>query len=700
MEEQKKDILWRIYIVYFGTAVFALLIFLKVIYIQVVQGEHYREMARSITTRYVDIEALRGDICAEDGRLMATSIPVYEIRMDLSSGVISAEVFNGKIDSLSYSLARLFQDRSPREYKNSLINARRNQERYYLLKRNVNYYQVNALKSFPILNLGRYKGGLIIVENKRREMPFKSLAARTIGYERGGAFVGLEGAYRDELEGIHGKRLMQKTSGGLWMPVSDQNEIDPQNGKDIITTINVNMQDVVENALKEQLEKYGAGHGTAVVMEVSTGHIKAISNLSRDEDDEYVEYFNYAVGESTEPGSTFKLASMIAALEDNLADPDDLINTGEGSIVYSDRLMKDSREEGFGIISVKNAFEVSSNVAISQIINEGYKHDPNRFINRLKAMGIDTPLGLEIKGEGKPVVNEVNSSSWSAVSLPWMAIGYEVALTPLQILAFYNAIANNGKKVKPMFVKEIRQTGRTVKKFDTQILKNQICSNSTLAKVKEMLEGVVENGTAQNIKSSSYKIAGKTGTAQVADTKFGYRRESGVVYRASFVGYFPAENPAYSMIVVVHNPKGWIYNGSQVAAPVFKKIADRIYATHIILPEEELKDDYLAHMPAFRMSNYDDLKDIYSEFDCILSGKPQRAWVQSVINKDTVVFREREFIENLVPNVVGMGLKDALYVLENANLKVKFTGKGIVRKQSIRPGVRISEGMNILIELS
>ncbi len=700
MEHQKKDILWRIYVVYFLTAIFALLIFLKVLYIQVVDGEKYREMARNTTTRYVNIEALRGDICADDGRLLATSIPVYEIRMDLSSNIIKPELFNSKIDSLSFHLSQLFKDRTPKEYKNALTAARKNQERYFLVKRNVNYNQMLAIKKFPIFNLGRYKGGLIIVENKRREMPFKSLAARTIGYERGGAFVGLEGAYKDKLEGIQGKRLMQKTSGGLWMPVSDQNEIDPENGKDVISTINVNIQDVVENALRDQLEQYEAGHGTAVVMEVKTGHIKAISNLTRHENGFYVEYFNYAVGESTEPGSTFKLASMIAALEDKLVSPEDLINTGDGSIVYSDRTMRDSRAEGFGTITVKNAFEVSSNVAISQIINDGYKYDPDRFIKRLKSMGLDKPLGLEIKGEGTPVIKEINSSGWSAVSLPWMAIGYEVSLTPIQILAFYNAIANEGTMVKPMFVKEIRQTGRTLEKFDTQVLNRQICSPATLAIVKGMLEGVVENGTAQNIQSSLYKIAGKTGTAQVADTRYGYKRESGVVYRASFAGYFPAEDPVYSMIVVVHNPKGWIYNGSQVAAPVFKRISDRIFATHLELPEEELQENLLAYLPAFRMANIEDLKTIYSMFDCKMPVMPKNQWVQSVSSNDTIVFRERNFIENLVPNVVGMGLRDALFVLENAGIKVKFSGKGRVKNQSIIPGVRITNGMEILIELS
>jgi cell division protein FtsI (penicillin-binding protein 3) len=700
MENTKKDILWRIYVVYFLTVVFALAIFLKVIYIQAVEGEKWRELAKSSSMRYFNIDAIRGDICADDGRLLATSIPIYEIRMDLSSNVIDNDLFYKKIDSLSLSLSNLFKDRTQQQYKNAFIQARKQQDRYFLVKRNVSYNQMNVLKKFPLFNLGRYKGGVLIIEHKRREMPFKNLASRTIGYERGGAYVGLEGAYRAQLEGIQGKRLMQRTSGGLWMPVSSQNEIEPKNGRDIITTININIQDVAETALRDQLSRLEAQHGTVVVMEVATGHIKAISNLTRKENGLYEEDFNYAIGESTEPGSTFKLASMIAALEDGLVKPEDLIKTGDGRIVYHDRVMTDTRKEGFGTITVKQAFEVSSNVAMSQIINEGYRKDPMRFINKLREMGIDQPLGLEIRGEGIPVISDVNSPGWSAVSLPWMAIGYEVSLTPLQILTFYNAIANNGKMIKPVFVKEIRQTGKTIEQFSTKTINRQICSQKTLDIVKEMLEGVVENGTAQIIKTPLYKIAGKTGTAQVADKSSGYKRQKGVVYRASFAGYFPADNPAYSMIVVVHNPKGWIYTGSQVAAPVFRKISDRIYATHIIMPEEEYSQPQIAWLPAFRMANINDLKEIYSHFDCKVLAMPQNQWVQSVVNNDTVSFREREFIENLVPNVVGMGLRDALFVLENAGLRVTFSGKGLVRKQSISPGVRISNGTEINIDLS
>ncbi len=700
MESTKKDILWRIYLLYFLTALFGLFIFFKVLYIQVIEGDKWRSVARTTTMRYFDIDAIRGDICADDGRLLATSIPVYEIRMDLSPAVISDELFYNKIDSLAIKLSMLFNDRSREDYKSSIIEARRRGERYFLVKRNVSYHEMNALREFPIFNLGRFRGGLIIVENKRREMPFKNLASRTIGYERGGVFVGLEGAYREKLQGVHGKRLMQRTSGGLWMPVSSQNEIEPINGKDVITTININIQDIVENSLRSKLEKSEASHGTAVVMEVATGKIKAISNLTRTEGGSYIESFNYAIGESTEPGSTFKLASMIAVLEDSKFSPEDLINTGDGEIAYSDRVMRDAVRGGFGTITVQNAFEVSSNVAISKIVHDSYSNNPMRFVNRLRSLGLDKPLNVEIRGEAAPVISDVTSSSWSAVSLPWMAIGYEVSLTPLQLLTFYNGIANNGKVMKPMFVNEIRQTGKTVKKYSPTVINEKLCSPETIRKVKAMLEGVVKNGTASNIYTSKYSIAGKTGTAQVADTKHGYRRESGVVYRASFAGYFPADNPVYSMIVVVHDPQGYAYNGSLIAAPVFREIADRIFATQLDFPNHELYRSKLAWLPSFRMGNFNDMKKFYSNFDCVLTDLPNNQWVQSVVNSDTVKFREREFVENLVPSVIGMGLKDAIYMLENVGMNVKFEGKGMVRKQSIRPGVRIRKGDEIFLELS
>jgi len=701
VDKNKGDILWRIYLVYFLTVGFGILILFKVAYIQFVDGDDWREMARNSTIRYANIDAIRGDILADDGRLLATSVPVYEIRMDLHRSVVSDELFSAGIDSLAFRLSRLFRDRSQAEYKRQLLQARRNQERYFLVKRHVSYHQLTELRTFPIFRHGRFRGGLVVNPRARREMPFKSLAARTIGYEREGVYVGLEGAYREHLEGIQGKRLEQRISGGQWMPLSDVNEIRSQNGKDIITTINIHMQDIVETELRKQLEKFSAQHGTVVVMEVKTGKIKAISNLTRNAYGRYDETYNYAVGESTEPGSTFKLASMIALLEDGIVTPDDFIQTGDGATTFYGRSMRDAREGGFGTITVKEAFALSSNVAFGTLVEENYKRNPQRFLNRINALGINEPLGIEISGEGMPYIPKLGDANWSGLTLPWMSIGYNVSLTPLQILSLYNAVANNGRMMKPVFVDEVRQTGRTIHRFQPQVLNRSIASGYTLRIVREMLEEAVESGTASGIKSSLYPIAGKTGTAQIA-IDGAYRSGGRAAYRASFVGYFPADNPVYSMIVVVHNPKGWVYTGSQVAAPVFKTIADKIYATRQLnVSDDWATSPVMASLPAVRAGARNDIENIYSVFDCKLFFADDLPWVvSSVKSSDTVMVSGREMIPNLVPNVVGMGLKDAMYVLENSGLRVRFAGRGVVRTQSIRPGIRIAEGNVIFIQLS
>ena len=699
-KSEKDDILWRIRLVYAFIALFALVIAGKVVFIQFVEGDHYRALAQQATMRYASIDAARGDIRADDGRLLATSIPIYEIRMDLSRRVVSDELFSAGIDSLCLSLSRLFRDRTAAQYRAELINARRNQERYFLVKRNVSYHELAQLKQFPVFRLGRFRGGLIVNERTRREMPYKSLAARTIGYERGGFYVGLEGAYRQYLEGTKGKRLLQRTSGGNWMPINDENEIQPQNGMDIITTINIRMQDVAENALRSQLQKYDADYGTIVVMEVATGKVKAISNLSANGRGGYEETFNFAVGESTEPGSTFKLATMIAILEDGAARPGDIIHTGNGQIQYHDRIMRDAREGGFGSITLEEAFALSSNVGISKIVHDAYRSNPQRFINRLIGMGFDKPLGIEISGEGRPVLPEVNSPGWSAISLPWMAIGYEVSMTPLQMLSLYNAVANSGRMMKPMFVEEIRQTGTVVRAFSPEVLNRSVASASTIHVIRDMMVEVVKSGTAQGIHTPVYQIAGKTGTAQVAQTRHGYQSESGIIYQASFAGFFPASQPAYSMIVVINHPKGFAYTGAQVAAPVFREVADRIYAAHLLAPQQPHSQHTTASLPGFRGAYADDLRHIYSAFDCHLLDRIEGSWAAASVRHDTVVMAARPIETGRVPDVSGLGLRDAIYILENAGMQVRFNGRGTVRNQSLKPGTAIAGNNDIYLVLN
>ena len=700
--DARKDILWRVYLIFLFVCLFGLAIIGQVIRLQFVQGNYWKSKADSLTTAYRNIEAARGNVYAADGSLLATSVPIYEVRMDVNAEALTNEVFNKNIDSLVLALADLFKDKTEREYKRELINARRNGERYYLLQRNVSYNELKSMRTFPMFRMGRYKGGLIVAEKSRREKPFQELAKRTIGYDIDSIKpVGLEGAYSEYLKGIGGKRLMQKLSGDVWMPINDDNEIDPQDGKDIITTIDINIQDVAEHALQTQLEEHHADHGCAVLMEVATGEIKAIANLSKDSSGNYKEYYNYAIGESTEPGSTFKLASMIAAMEDGYVDLGDTVNLENGTHKYYDQTMTDSHAPEKKKVTAQRAFEVSSNVGISKLIYQSYWKNPQAFIDRICKMKLNDSLGLQIPGETSPLVKNTKDKSWSGVTLPFMSIGYEVRLTPLQILTFYNAVANNGKMVKPMFVKEIRQRGKLIKNFPTTVINEAICSQKTIDKAKKLLEGVVENGTASNLKNANYKIAGKTGTAQIANKNYGYKYNAKISYQASFVGYFPADNPKYSCIAVVYSPSNDVYYGGAVAAPIFKEIADKVYASSLELHKEYGTPlaDKSVKIPFAYAGYQKDIQKVFKAVDMNSSSQNQNAeWVAAVEKDNNINLIERKNSSG-VPNVVGMGLRDAIYLLENYGLHVKIKGKGIVTKQSIDAGIKVEKGSQIIIEL-
>ena len=697
MKEIKNDILWRVYLVYMIILICGLLIIGRVVFIQFIEGEKWISKSKELRIRYDNIEASRGNIYACDGSLLATSIPIFEIRMDAVTGAISGEYFYKKVDSLALCLSRLFLNKTEHDYRQELINARRNNNRYLLIKHNVTYNQLRKLRKFPIFRLGTNMGGLIIIRKHRREMPFRVLASRTIGYAINNYNVGLEGTYNTTLEGISGKRLMQKMANNLWVPVNNANEIEPKDGNDIITTIDINIQDVAENALLKQLLKHGADHGCAILMEVETGAIKAIANLGLDKEGNYVERYNFAIGESSEPGSTFKLPAIIVALEDNKFDLDDKVNTGNGTVKYYNVTMRDNKPGGYGIITVKKAFEYSSIVGISKLINNAYAKEPQKFIDGLRKMGLDKITGIEIEGEGKPYIKDPSDPSWSGITIPYMANGYELSLTPLQILTFYNAVANNGCMVKPMLVQAIMQNGITVKTFKPEILNPSICSESTIKKAHALLEGVVENGTAKNLNNTVYKIAGKTGTAQIAEGNEGYNKQD---YKASFVGYFPADNPKYSCIVVITHPSNGVYYGSLVAGPVFREIADKVYATRLNLHNQETIVTETSKIPSVRNANQNDLQNIFTEFKIPYRSDDENAdWVRASEVNDTIDMLSKTFIPGLMPDLKGMSAMDALYILEEMGLKVKFTGKGLVESQSITAGSRISKGDNVFLEL-
>lgn len=705
----KKDILSRVGIVYILILILAVSILGRTLYLQLAEGEYWKERASSISQKDIIIEPDRGDICAIDGRLLASSVPYYEIRMDMSTSVVPDEIFYAELDSLSYCLSQLFEDKTEKQWRKHLIDKRAHQSRYALIKRKASYIQLEKLKTFPIFRLGKYKGGLIVEQRFRRAKPFAKLASRTIGYlnedgngEKAGK-VGLEQAYENELKGVKGVKLMQKISGGTWMPVKYSNEIEPKDGKDLITTIDINIQDVAENALMNQLVLQNAHHGTAILMEVETGYIKAIANLEVNKDGEYIERYNYAIGASTEPGSTFKLASLLAGFEDGKFDLNDSIDTKGGKVKFYDRIMQDSRPGGYGVISVKQAFAYSSNTAVSQLINNSYKSNPQQFIDRLYRMKLHKKLDLEIVGEGNPLIKDASDKTWSGTTLPWMSIGYEVKLTPLQILAFYNAIANDGKMVRPMLAHTLMTHGKVEKRFPSTVISSSICSKETIQKAKEMLEAVVEEGTGKNMKAAHYKIAGKTGTAQIANDKYGYKTNAKVSYQASFVGYFPADNPKYSCIVVVNAPSNGVYYGNLVAGSIFKEIADKVYATSLDLQEDvdSLFPVDSKEAPVTRNGNRTYLTSVLKDLNIQSRDKSFNAdWVVTTCSDSVVTIENKIIHQNLVPDVHGMGASDAVYILENKGLIVTLIGKGSVKKQSISPGIEAVKGSRIIIELS
>ena len=703
MKETKKDILWRVYVVYIFICLFGLAIIVQVFRLQFVQGQYWREKADSLTLAYKKIEPARGNIYSADGSLLATSVPVYDVHVDFMSEAVTKQVFSENVDSLAYCLSALFKDNSKDEYKRFLKESRKDGERYGLLKKNVSFNQLKELRQFPIFRLGRYKGGLIVEQKSRRERPFRLLAARTIGYNIPGVTpVGLEGSYDKFLKGTSGIRLMQKISGSVWKPLNDDNEVDPKEGNDVITTIDVNIQDVAENSLLTQLQMHNAEAGCAIMMEVATGEIRAIANLKRSSDGSYHEDFNSAIGQSTEPGSTFKLASLLAAMEDGYVDLDDSVDTQKGMVYWtSGRPMKDSHEGGYGKISVKHAFEVSSNVGISKIIYKYYSKNPQAFVDRLRKMHIGNPLGLQIGGEGSPLVKDTKNKSWSNTTLPYMSIGYECKMTPLQILTLYNAVANNGKMVKPRFVKEVRQKGQLVKSYPVEVIADSICSARTIKKAKLLLEGVVQNGTATNLKKSEYQIAGKTGTARIANNNSGY--DNGTVkYQASFVGYFPADNPKYSCMVVVYAPSNDVYYAAQVAGPIFKEMADKVYSTNMEMHAELEQDSLLADntLPMPKSGNVNSAKKAMEVLQIPQKQIPSDAnWMAITKTEKKTKLADLKIATNVVPNVLGMGLRDAVYLLESQGLHVTATGRGSVIKQSLEAGYRIIRGQQIIIEL-
>jgi cell division protein FtsI (penicillin-binding protein 3) len=635
METNQKQFLYRLYFVASVLIVLGLGIGYKVFHIQYIDGNNYRLLAKNKTIQNITVSPERGNIFSDDGSLLAASTISYDIFFD------GVTVSNSNFAKFSTSLAKDLSVLLEKDYDffhDKLSYAKKNSKRYYLIQRNVSVEDLNKIKKMPLFKLGGVRGGLIVEKKNSRDYPLNKIAERTIGRERkvkGDKFsgVGLEHAFGSILRGKDGMQLMQKISNGKWKPIYSNNQIEPVPGSDLYTTINVGFQDITHHSLLEQLEIFEADHGTAIVMETSTGEIKAISNLGRTTEGKYYERLNYAVGEHYEPGSTFKLMSVIAALEDGKADLETMIDTENGILSFYGAKVRDSRKGGYGIISLNDAFKYSSNTGIVKIINNAYKDDPEKFSNRLYNMGLNNKLGVSIKGESKPKIPHPKDKDWSGLSLPWMVYGYGVLLSPLQILTFYNAVANDGEMVKPIFAKKSKLKSNKI------ILNPSIASKSTINKAKFLLENVVndDGGTGFNIRSNIYKIAGKTGTGQVDYTT------DDVQYISSFVGYFPADKPKYSCIVVIHKPnKKMGYYGNIVAAPVFKKIADKIYS---LTPKDK--------------------KTITIE----------QKDLNKIIEENSLVI-----VDNNFSVIKGKNLKNVLPKLENLGYIVRISGRGNVVK--------------------
>ena len=679
----KNKVNYRVISLYVFMCVIAVVVVSKILVIQRLN----KEISSVNLPKLFKIEAPRGNIFSDDGSLLAISMPLYNVFLDLS--VIDEQLFDNDISNLSQSLSILFKDKSANEYEQYLRDSKsKKRNKYVKLRNKVSHNELTMLKSFPILKLGKNRGGLIAEERPNRENPFGLLARRTIGVLRESNPIGLERAYNKTLSGTDGLQLKQRVGKSFWRnEESDLNSL-PKSGNDIVTTINIDMQDVTEKALKSALRFHDADWGTAILMEVESGHIKAIANLKY-EDGDFDEHYNHAIAEHSEPGSTFKLASILAGLEDGFYSLLDSVDTEDGTHQFYDKTMRDSKKGGYGKISIGDAFVQSSNVGISKVINRSYKDKPQDFIDRIYKMGLCTPLDLELPYPNSLLIKQPGSPGWSGVTLPWMSIGYSLRLTPLHILTFYNAIANNGVMVSPLFTTQILKDGKKVSEHSKKIINPAICSKSSIVQIMPYLIDVVEKGTAKSIRTRKYKIAGKTGTTLLA---YGEKSEDNIKqYQTSFVGFFPAENPKYSCMVVVNNPKENGFYGGNVSAPVFKEISDKVFAADISIHNSILIAEQTKDTPNLSQGKTEDMSKLLDNLSLEYEKTKSNWMVPSYSSKKISLERrsiEKDFEEGLMPNLFGMNLLDAVYLLENAGLKVEIKGKGHIVNQSIKKGDR------------
>ncbi|WP_235921023.1 penicillin-binding protein [Foetidibacter luteolus] len=704
--EVKRDILWRVYLSYIAVVIVCLLIFARAFYIQQFQGNYWRSMSDSLHQKIEETDADRGTIYSEDGQMLSTSIPQFDVYIDFAADGLrqkSGKRFRENVDSLSYCLADLFKDKSKAEYKRMLQQGYRDKDRYFLLRKKTSFREYQQLRTFPLVRQGRNKSGFIAEVKSIRLNPYQLLAYRTIGLDRENAQkVGLEQTYDTLLKGTTGKRLVRYIAGGVSVPVDNDYEVEPENGRDIITTLDVHIQEITENALMKMMVENEAEHGCAIVMEVKTGKVKAIANLGKRTDGSYWEDFNYALT-PTEPGSTFKLATMLSLLEDKKVSLNTMVNLNGGTWQVAGRTVYDSENHGLGMVTTKHAFEESSNVGMAKLAVNAYASTPSQFVNHLRKLGLDSVTGIDLTGERRPVVYRPGSKYWSNTTLPWMAFGYNLAITPMHTAMLYNAVANNGKMLRPYLLSGIRQDGILIKETAPVVAKEKICSDATLHQLIECLKGVCIEGTGKTLfKGSAYQVAGKTGTALVANGARGYADH---IYQSSFAGFFPADNPQYTCVVIIKNkPFAKKFYGAAVAGPVFKEIADRLYTMFVRQSKDVQyasisRNDSIGYHYA---GMYKEMKSLIASLGINHKDSAREDAVIGRIKKENgfAVMDGYKTSEKQMPQLAGLGLKDAVYVCENIGLKVNAKGRGKVTAQSITAGQQVARGQVINIQLN
>ena len=707
----RKVILVRAYLVFGLLAVFAIAIFVTAVKLQLGTDDKFREEMSAKNTRIKEIEALRGNIYADDGSLLATSVPKYDVVFDLRADGLTSAVFIAKIDSFSMMMSRMFPERSTSDWKEHFIKHREKRTRYLKIGKDLGFEQVKAIRTWPIARLGKFKGGIWYEEKGKRMYFMGELAKRTIGYIKDKTAVGLEGAFDTLLRGKNGTQMQQRMSGQTWRPIQVGNNRLAVNGKDIVTTLDVRIQDIAQYALQKGLEAESADHGCVIVMETNTGAIKAMANLKRGEDGQYYEAQNYAVSEFTEPGSTFKLVSAIALLEDGKISTKDTIDNSWGKWSWYDLDLEDAVKPKKRFYTLGECLQYSSNVGTSKFVMQHYKKDPEKFTQHAMDLGLHIKPKFDIPSSNGPSIATPEKAGWSGTSLPSLSIGYSSQISPLQTLMLYNTVATKGKLMQPYMVKEIRHEGQTLSKIEPIVLKEQAISAKTAATLTEMLTQVIDNGTAIGIKTENYKIAGKTGTAWLSQGKAGYNQEKNRQFQASFAGFFPANNPQYTIVVVVNNPKGARYSGSQIAAPIFKNISDRIYSTHIKV-QPALQTASLPQVPGILKGDLNKTKWVLNEIgissqllldssknnknvDPVLTGK----YIEATKEAHSVKLKPVTVNNNTIPDLRGMGLRDALKILSDMGLKASYSGYGRITDQAPAPNAKRAASNEVVLIL-